>query len=74
MEENEKPTRIYLVDGKRVAIIKSNTHTYNVRFVKSGIFMEVYKKYVISWFPKPTKKSSTPIPKKPKNSQTSLDF
>lgn len=63
--------RIFLVDGKRVAIIKANTHTYNVRFVKSGKFMEIAKKYVISWTPsdkeKPTKES------KP-NSQTRLDI
>ena len=44
--------RIHLVDGKQIAIIKSNTHTYNVRFVKSGKFQEIYKKYVVTWYPK----------------------
>lgn len=69
----EKPTRIYLVDKKRVAIIKLNEHTYNIRFVKSGRFMEIYKRFVISWYPPPATPSK-PTPKKPKNSQTSLDI
>jgi hypothetical protein len=64
--------RIFLVDGKQVAIIKSNEHTYNVRFIKSGKFLEVYKKYVISWYPKAKPQKKTP-PKKT-NPQTSLDF
>ena len=73
---NETPKRCFLVDGKRVSIITSTSHTYNVRFVKSGIFMDVKKCYVKTWYPKPKKV----IPKKPiiktetKNSQTELKF
>lgn len=63
--------KIFLVDNKRVAIIKSNTHTYNIRFVKSGKFMEVHKKYVVSYTPKPS--SSKPIPQRG-NQQIKLNF
>lgn len=51
--------RIHLVDGKRVAIITSNLHTYNVRFVKSGKFMEIHKSFVktINYTPKTQKKN-----------------
>lgn len=52
--------RIFLVDRKQVAIIKSNEHTYNVRFVKSGKFMEIYKKYVKSYYPKPKSAKQKP--------------
>jgi hypothetical protein len=68
-----KKHRIFLVDGKQVAIIKSNEHTYNVRFVKSGKFMEIYKKYVVSWWV-PANKPSKPKPPKPQDPQTELDF
>lgn len=64
-------TRIHLVDGKKVAIIKSNEHTYNVRFVKSGKFQEIHKSFVVTWYPKQQK----PKPKtKPDNFQTRMDF
>ena len=73
MSSEIKP-RIYLVHGKQVAIIKSNTYTYNVRFIKSGKFREIYKHLVIKWYPK-TKKVTKKTPKqKPVNSQTTLDL
>ena len=49
--------KINMVDRKAVAIIKSNTHTYNVRFIKSGKFMEVKKCYVKSVYITPKHKS-----------------
>lgn len=54
--------KLNLVDGKRVAIITSNTHTYNVRFIKSGKFMEIHKSYVKTVYvtPKPIKKNTPP--------------
>ena len=41
--------KVFLVSGKAVKILRSYTHTYRVRFIKSGKEMEVHKKYVISW-------------------------
>lgn len=70
----ERPVRIFLVDRKQVAIIHSTEHTYCVRFVKSGKFMDVKKEYVKSWYPKFKKTKSSPLPTKPKNSQQSLDL
>ena len=66
-------TRIFLVDGKQVAIILATEHTYHVRFVKSGKFMEVYKKYVISYYPKAKKQKKVAIPKEV-NPQQKLIF
>jgi hypothetical protein len=67
---SQQRARIYLVHGKQVAIIKSNRYTYNVRFVKSGKFREIYKHLVIRWEPKPKKT----IKVKKIKSQTKLDF
>ena len=39
-------TKIFHIDGKRVAIISSDYYTYHVRYIKSGKFAQVYKKYV----------------------------
>lgn len=60
-----EPIRLHLVDGKRVAIITSNTHTYNVRFIKSGKFMEIHKSFVktINYIPKPKKPKDSPAEK-----------
>ena len=66
--------RIFLVDGKQVAIIKSNEHTYNVRFVKSGLFQEVYKKYVISWHPDKNKSKTKTKPATKVDPQTKINF
>jgi hypothetical protein len=66
--------RIFLVKGEQVAIIKSNPHTYNVRFVKSGKFMEVYKHFVISWYPDKSKRKPLPATKPKTNNQSSLDL
>ena len=65
--------KILLVDGKRVAIIQAYTHTYHVRFLKTGKVLEVHKSYVKSW--KPTAKKKTVKKIKPKsNIQTSIKF
>jgi len=39
-------TKIFHVDGKRVAIISSDYYTYHIRYIKSGKFAQVYKRYV----------------------------
>ena len=62
--------KLNLVDGKRVAIIKSYPHTYHVRFVKSGKFMEIKKSYVKTVYVTPKKRK--PYDKGDKNSQTKL--
>tara|TARA_R110000772_G_scaffold145445_2_gene255337 strand:- start:1629 stop:1832 length:204 start_codon:yes stop_codon:yes gene_type:complete len=63
--------KINLVDGKQVAIIKSYPHTYHVRFVKSGKFLEIKKEYVKSWYPKSKKAKPKP---KPENPQQKINF
>jgi len=69
-----KQQRIFLCKGEQVAIIKSNTHTYNVRAVKSGIISEVYKSLVISWFPDTKTKRPVAPKKKNINPQTNLEL
>lgn len=58
--------KINHIDGKRVSIIKSNVHTYNVRYLKSGKFAEVYKGYVKTYYIDPKKKTKA----KPKTQKT----
>lgn len=52
-------SKVNLVDKKQVAIIKSNLHTYNVRFVVSGKFMEIHKSYVKTVYLENTPKLKT---------------
>lgn len=63
--------RIYLVDGKRVSIIKTYRHTYHVRFHKTGKLLEIHKRYLKTWIIKPKKKVNK---QKPDNPQTSLNL
>lgn len=65
--------KLNLVDGKRVAIIKSNTHTYNIRYIKSGKFAEVYKRFVKTiYVDSKSKKKSKPKPNN--NGQLNINF
>lgn len=54
--------KLNLVDNKRVAIIKSNEHTYNIRYIKSGKFQEIHKRYLRTVYiePKPQKPRNNP--------------
>lgn len=60
--------RIYMVNKLAVEIIERHTHTFLVRFIKTGKISSVGKKYVKSFIPK----------KKPQkiinNNQTKFNF
>lgn len=68
--------RIFHIDGKRVSIISSDAHTYHVRFMKSGKHMQVYKKYVKTFYAKnhTPKKKTQKKPKKDLGNQQQLKF
>ena len=68
MLSSDNRPKIHIVDRKQVAIITANEHTYNVRFVKSGKFMEIKKEYVKTFIPKNKPK------KEKKQSQTLIQF
>lgn len=57
-------TKIFHVDRKRVAIISSDTYTYHIRYIKSGKFAQVYKRYVKHFTVDSTKRKTQK--KKPK--------
>lgn len=71
--EKPKKIKLNLVDRKLVAIIKSNLHTYNVRFVKSGKFMEVHKSFVKTVYVDQKLKKKTP-PEKPGGNQLTFNI
>lgn len=62
--------KINLVKGERVAIINSHTHTYDVRYVKSGKFGNVLKSLVKTIYIDPNKKKN----KKGSGGQINIEF
>lgn len=70
----ENQIKFYLVDNKRVTILQSFTHTHIVQFEKTKKVMEVHRRYVRRWSPKPKPKVKEAKPKKEDNKPQQLNF